>query len=55
MCGTKVRRIGNWSKRSEWFSEEIGELIKRKKVAFEVYLINRMKVVGRIIKKNVRK
>src|SRR5215469_11644772 len=41
VCGTKVRRIGNWSKRSEWWSVEIGELIKSKKVAFEKYLVNR--------------
>ena len=24
VCGTKVLRIGNWSKRSEWWSVEIG-------------------------------
>src|SRR5215469_8611867 len=41
VCGTKVRMIGNWNKRSDWWCDEIGELIKRKKVAFEEYLMNR--------------
>jgi len=41
VCGTKMRRLGNWSKRSEWWSEEIGEMVKRKKVAFKEFIENR--------------
>ena len=41
VCGTKISRLENWSKRSEWWSEEIGEMVKRKKVAFKEFIENR--------------
>src|SRR5215469_12737608 len=41
VCGCKVRKRGTVRRRSEWWNDEVKEIIKKKRLAFEKFIRNR--------------
>src|SRR5215469_14425216 len=54
VCGFKVSRKGKRNKRSEWWSDEIGDLVRKKKEAFVKYLGNKSVINWEVYKDRCR-